>query len=66
MEPGTRTPSDGYGRPAPRRAPEAAGEPTSPVAEGPAERAWPTDTQVWDWARGVAFAGYGPSPSDFL
>ncbi|MFJ5136794.1 hypothetical protein [Streptomyces sp. NPDC088707] len=66
MDSGTRTPSGGYGRPGIRRAFEALDERTSPAAEGLAGRAWPTDTQVWNWARSATFAGYGPSSSGFL
>ncbi|WP_037879838.1 hypothetical protein [Streptomyces sp. NRRL F-5727] len=66
MDSGTRTPSDGYGRPGFGRALKTPDERTSPAAEGLADQTWPTDTQVWNWARSVTFAGYGPSPSDFL
>ncbi|MFF4355116.1 hypothetical protein [Streptomyces sp. NPDC001530] len=35
-------------------------------AASPADRDWPTDTQVWNWAESVALSGYGPAASSFL
>ncbi|MFB7502790.1 MULTISPECIES: hypothetical protein [Streptomyces] len=31
-----------------------------------AERGWPTDTQMWNWAESVVLSGNGPSASSFL
>lgn len=32
----------------------------------PAERDWPTDTHVWNWAHSAVFSGYGPGSYGFV
>ncbi|MET7733314.1 hypothetical protein ABZT02_18365 [Streptomyces sp. NPDC005402] len=39
---------------------------SAPAAAGSAERDWPTDTQVWNWAESTALSGCGPSARTFL
>ncbi|MFD5756634.1 OsmC family protein [Streptomyces sp. NPDC127044] len=42
------------------------GEVPSRAAGGSEDRDWPRDTQVWNWAEGAAFSGYGPAASSFI
>jgi hypothetical protein len=37
-----------------------------PEARQAQECAWPTDTQVWNWAESVLLSGYGPAAPNFL
>ncbi|MET7518968.1 hypothetical protein ABZS88_37155 [Streptomyces sp. NPDC005480] len=50
-----------------RPAPEGISTEPLPRDEArPAERAWPTDVQVWNWAESAVLFGYGPTASNFL
>jgi len=50
-------------RPAPER---VSGDRPSRGEASPKECAWPTDTQVWNWAESALLSGYGPAASNFL
>ncbi|MGV9937189.1 hypothetical protein ACWDY4_42830 [Streptomyces olivaceoviridis] len=40
-------------------------EQSSWCAGSSTERAWPDDTQVWNWAESAVLSGYGPAAASF-